>query len=74
MSRGLLRFLRHVFLVRRRLERAQEFMLRSTVTLAPIATECFVSDQALFARPFPQFAQTVPVVAAGSRLRAGLAL
>jgi AraC family transcriptional regulator len=50
----------HVFLVRRRLERAQVLMLQSTLPLAQIATDCGFCDQAHFSRQFLQFAGQTP--------------
>jgi AraC family transcriptional regulator len=50
----------HVFLVRRRVERAQGLMLKSAVPLAQIAADCGFSDQAHFSRLFLQFTGESP--------------
>jgi AraC family transcriptional regulator len=50
----------HVFLLRRRLERAQGLMLNSNAPLAQIAIECGFSDQAHLSRLFLQFTGESP--------------
>jgi AraC family transcriptional regulator len=50
----------HVFLMRRRVERAQGLMLKSDVPLAQIASECGYADQAHFSRSFLQFTGESP--------------
>lgn len=50
----------HVFLLRRRMERAQGLMLQSTLPLAQIATDCGFSDQAHFSRQFLNFTGESP--------------
>jgi AraC family transcriptional regulator len=45
----------HMFLVRRRMERAQGLMLESNAPLAQIAVECGFADQAHLSRLFLQF-------------------
>jgi AraC-like DNA-binding protein len=45
----------HVFLLRRRMERAQGLMLKSDATLAQIAIDCGFADQAHMSRLFLQF-------------------
>jgi AraC family transcriptional regulator len=50
----------HVFLVRRRIERAQGLMLQSRLPLAQIATDCGFADQAHFSRLFLQFTGESP--------------
>jgi AraC-like DNA-binding protein len=45
----------HVFLMRRRLERAQGLMLKSNAPLAQIALDCGFADQAHLSRLFLQF-------------------
>jgi AraC family transcriptional regulator len=58
----------HVFLLRRRMERAQGLMLQSTAPLAEIAIECGFADQAHMSRLFQQFTGESP--AAWRRARA----
>jgi AraC family transcriptional regulator len=50
----------HAFLMRRRMERAQGLMLKSSVPLAQIALECGLSDQAHLSRLFLQFTGESP--------------
>jgi AraC-like DNA-binding protein len=50
----------HVFLLRRRLERAQGLMLNSNAPLAQIALECGFADQAHLSRLFLQFTGESP--------------
>jgi AraC family transcriptional regulator len=50
----------HVFLMRRRMERAQGLMLRSNAPLAHIALECGFADQAHLSRLFLQFTGESP--------------
>jgi len=45
----------HVFLLRRRVERAQGLMLKTNTPLAQIAIECGFADQAHLSRLFLQF-------------------
>ena len=59
----------HVFLVRRRMERAQGLMLESNAPLAQIAVECGFADQAHLSRLFLQFTGERP--ASWRRARAG---
>jgi AraC family transcriptional regulator len=58
----------HVFLLRRRMERAQGLMLKSDAPLAQIAIECGFADQAHMSRLFLQFTGESP--AAWRRARA----
>jgi AraC family transcriptional regulator len=58
----------HVFLLRRRMERAQGLMLKSNAPLAQIAIECGFADQAHMSRLFLQFTGERP--AAWRRARA----
>jgi AraC family transcriptional regulator len=58
----------HVFLLRRRMERAQGLMLKSNAPLAEIAIECGFADQAHMSRLFVQFTGESP--AAWRRARA----
>ena len=50
----------HVFLMRRRVERAQGLMLKTNVPLAQIAFECGFADQAHLSRLFLQFTGESP--------------
>lgn len=50
----------HVFLLRRRMERAQGLMLKSNAPLAQIAIECGFADQAHLSRLFLQFTGESP--------------
>ena len=50
----------HVFLMRRRVERAQGLMLKTNVPLAQIASECGLADQAHLSRLFLQFTGETP--------------
>jgi AraC family transcriptional regulator len=52
----------HVFLMRRRVERAQGLMLGSSVPLAQIASECGFADQAHFSRLFVKFTGERPTL------------
>jgi AraC family transcriptional regulator len=58
----------HVFLLRRRMERAQGLMLKSNAPLAQIAIECGFADQPHMSRLFLQFTGESP--AAWRRARA----
>jgi AraC family transcriptional regulator len=58
----------HVFLIRRRMERAQGLMLKTNAPLAQIALECGLADQAHLSRLFLQFTGERP--AAWRRARA----
>jgi AraC family transcriptional regulator len=58
----------HMFLLRRRMERAQGLMLKSNAPLAQIAIECGFADQAHMSRLFAQFTGESP--AAWRRARA----
>jgi AraC-like DNA-binding protein len=50
----------HVYLIRRRIERAQRLMLRGTSPLSQIAAECGLSDQAHLTRLFKRFVGETP--------------
>lgn len=50
----------HVFLMRRRMERAQGLMLKSNAPLAQIAIDCGFADQAHLSRLFLQFTGESP--------------
>ena len=50
----------HVFLLRRRMERAQGLMLKSNAPLAQISIECGFADQAHMSRLFRQFTGESP--------------
>ena len=50
----------HVYLMRRRVERAQGLMLTTTTPLAQIAVSCGLADQAHFTRLFRRFAGESP--------------
>jgi AraC family transcriptional regulator len=50
----------HVFLMRRRIERAQGLMLKTNVPLAQIASECGLADQAHLSRLFLRFTGETP--------------
>jgi AraC-like DNA-binding protein len=50
----------HVFLMRRRMERAQGLMLKTNAPLAHIALECGFADQAHLSRRFLQFTGESP--------------
>jgi AraC-like DNA-binding protein len=50
----------HLFLLRRRMERAQGLMLKSNAPLAQIAIECGFADQAHLSRRFLQFTGESP--------------
>jgi AraC-like DNA-binding protein len=50
----------HVFLMRRRMERAQGLMLKTNAPLAHIALECGFADQAHLSRRFQQFTGESP--------------
>jgi AraC family transcriptional regulator len=52
----------HVFLMRRRVQRAQGLMLGSCVPLAQIAVECGFADQAHFSRLFRKFTGERPAL------------
>jgi AraC family transcriptional regulator len=58
----------HVFLLRRRMERAQGLMLKSNAPLSEIAIECGFADQSHMSRLFRQFTGESP--AAWRRARA----
>jgi AraC-like DNA-binding protein len=50
----------HVYLIRRRIERAQGLMLRGTSPLSQIAADCGLSDQAHFTKLFKRFVGETP--------------
>jgi AraC family transcriptional regulator len=50
----------HVFLTRRRMERAQRLMLKTNAPLAQIALDCGFADQAHLSRRFLQFTGECP--------------
>jgi AraC family transcriptional regulator len=58
----------HVFVMRRRMERAQGLMLKSNAPLAQIALECGLADQAHLSRLFLQFAGQSPAAWRRARL------
>jgi AraC family transcriptional regulator len=58
----------HVFLLRRRMERAQGLMLKSNAPLSEIAIECGFADQSHMSRLFRQYTGESP--AAWRRARA----
>jgi AraC family transcriptional regulator len=50
----------HRWLVQRRLERAKDLLLRSTMSLAEIALDCGFSEQSHFTRTFSHLVGTSP--------------